>query len=631
MTVETLISNAQGYTSTIVSQATAAMTAANQAVQAVGYSIPNFYPVALPSTPPTSVSLTLPTMGDVTLELPAEPTTELVFQDIPAIEAGPLPVLTAVAPTITMPTAPSALAEFHGTAPSIDTNITFPEPPSALLSPLIDAPTMTERAEPSKPQIMLSRFDAVAPVDSAVAPTDIASSFSDAYHDAAPSTITMMDGYVDAMLAKHNPRYHEQMARIETQLATYLAGGTGIKPEVEDAIYARAQAKNDAEAQRVQTAILSDSAARGFTLPTGAVFSAMNRARQDAANNNAKAANEIAIAQAEMEQKNLQFAVTTSNGLRQTMLSAALNYHQNLIGINAQALDYAKSVLSNIIEVYNTAVKAYSIKLDAYRAEAAVFETRLKSDMASVELYRIEIAALEALTKVDHAKVEVYKARIDTLTSLSNVYRAQIEAVNGRVSLEKLKLEIFQAQVQTFSTQVQGKNAEWQGYSAAIEGQTATAKIFTTQVDAFNSQINGYKAGIEAKAEVVRAAAVTNDARARQFSTTMSGYQTVVQARGEVARTKLENQRQEIVAFQAHTQATVANAQVANEYYKSTSMVGIANAELQMKAMLGEIASKKDYGKAIADLGLQSAKVYSSMAGAAMSGMNTLAAETTST
>ncbi|WP_157979314.1 hypothetical protein, partial [Rhodoferax ferrireducens] len=122
---------------------------------------------------------------------------------------------------------------------------------------------------------------------------------------------------------------------------------------------------------------------------------------------------------------------------------------------------------------------------------------------------------------------------------------------------------------------------------------------------------------------------MTNEARARQYSASMSGYQTMVQARGEVARTKLENQRQVIVAFQAQTQATVAGYQVTNEYYKSTSMVGIANAELQMKAMLGEISSRKDYGAAIASLGASNAKVYADMAGAAMSGMNTLVAETT--
>lgn len=627
MSVEALITSAQGYASSIVSQAASAMSSASQSVQAVGFVVPVFTPVALPDAPPSEVNLTLPQSADISLDLPSEPGSTPVFQDIPAMEAGVAPMLTAAVPTITMPTAPAQLAEFHQQAPVINTSLAFPEPPSALMAPLFQAPTLVDRAEPNKPQVMLSRFDTLAPVDSTVAPANLADSFDAAYRNAAPSTVSMMDGYVDAMLVKHNPRYHEQMGAIEDQLAKYLAGGSGIKPEVEAAIYDRARERNDIEAQRIRHSAYSEAASRGFTLPGGALLSAVARARQEAGNNNAKAATDIAIAQAEMEQKNLQFAVTTSTGLRTTLLNASLSYHQNLISINGQALDYAKTVLSSLIETYNTAVKAYGLRLDSYRAQAAVYETRLKSDMASMELYRMEIAALEAVTSVDKSKVDVYRARIESMNAMAGVYRSQIEAVQGRVGLEKLKLDVFQSQVQAFGAQVQAKHSEWQGYTAAIEGQSATAKVFHSQVEAFNAQVSGYKAGIEAKSEVVRASAITNDARARQYSSQLSGYQAVVSARGEVARTKLENQRQDIVAFQAQTQAVVAQAQITNEYYKSSSMVGIANAELQMKAMLGEVNSRIAYGKTMADLGTQTGQVYASMAGAAMSGMNTLVSE----
>lgn len=631
MSVTPLITAAQGFASSIVGDASSAMASATHAVESVGFAVPTFNPVALPTTPPSSISLTLPQTSDVPLDLPSEPGETPIFQDIPVMEAGVVPVLTAVAPVITLPTTPSQLAEFNQQAPIINTSIVFPEPPSALMAPLFEAPTLTDRPEPSKPQVMLSRFDAPAPVDTSVVPANLAGSFEAAYRNAAPSTVSMMDGYVDAMLVKHNPRYHEQMGAIEDQLARYLAGGTGIKPEVETAIYNRAREKNDVEAQRIRNAAYSEAASRGFTLPGGALLAAVARARQDAGNNNAKAATDIAIAQAEMEQKNLQFAVTTSTGLRTTLLNASLSYHQNLISINGQALDCAKTVLSSLIETYNTAVKAYGLRLDSYRAQAAVYETRLKSDMASMELYQMEIAALEAMTSVDKSKVDVYRARIESMNALSSVYRGQIEAVQGRVGLEKLKLDMFQSQVQAFGAQVQAKHSEWQGYTAAIEGQSATAKVFHSQVEAFNAQVSGYKAGIEAKSEVVRASAITNDARSRQYSAQLSGYQAVVSARGEVARTKLENQRQDIVAFQAQTQAVVAQAQITNEYYKSSSMVGIANAELQMKAMMGEVNSRIAYGKTMADLSTQTGQVYASMAGAAMSGMNTLVAESTST
>lgn len=623
--VEALVNAAGVRADGFIGAATGALSNAIGAVQNMGYTQVNYTPVTAPAPPPSSVQLTLPALADVALDLPAEPANVLTFQDIAAVVPGALPTLTADVPTITLPTEPSQLAGFTQTAPAINTTIAFPEPPSELLNPLIDAPALTDRAEPTAPQVSIPAFTAITPTDTSVVPTNLQASFDNAYHGAAPEMITAINGYVDAQLQKINPQYSSQMAAIETQLSKYLAGGTGLKPEIEDAIYSRAQAKNDVEAKRVQDAALADTAARGFTLPTGAMVSAMARARQEAANNNAKQATDIAVAQAEMEQKNLQFAVTTSAGLRTAMLNATLSYMQNLGQLNGQALDYAKTVLSSVIEMYNTSVKAFSVKLEAYKAEAAVYETRLRGAMAGIELYKAEIDALQALTQVDRAKVEVYSARIQTLVSLANVYKAQIDAVQGRVGLEKLKLDVFRTQVETYGAQVQSKNAEWQGYTAAVGGQTAKAQIFNTQVQAYGSQVQAFKAQIEAQSETVRAIAISNDSRAKQYAATMSGYQTVVEARGKVASTKLENQRQHVVAFQAQTQAAIGQAQVASEYYKATSTVGVQNATLALNAMTSSATSRMEYGKAIAALHSSNASIHGNLAGSALAGMNTLA------
>ena len=627
MSVETITADAQAYVATVTDAADLALYNAQLATMQVGYEEITFDPVDLPDVPPNAIDYTLPTFDTITLELPSEPTDTLLFQDISDIDLGTVPTLTAVAPTITLPNTPNQLPDFTQVAPTITTSFAFPEPPSELTNPVIEAPILTERTEPTKPQVLLPGFTAVAPTDTTSAPTDLEGDFDAAYRNAAPSTIAMVDGYVDAMMAKYNPRYAEQMAAIETQLATYMAGGTGLNAAVENQIYERARDKNNSEANRQQAALWADAAARGHTRPPGSLLAASQKARQDAADLNAAAAREIVVMQAEMEQKNLQFAVTQSANLRQTMLSASLSYMQNLVSINGQALDYAKSILGAVIESYNTAVKAFGLKLDAYRAEAAVYETRLKSSLAGIELYKVEIDALQALTQVDKSKVDVYRARIDTLNVYANVYRSQIEAVQGRASLEKLKLELFKIQTEAYSTQVQAKNAEWNGYRATIDGQQAKAQIFNTQVQGFNAQLTGYKTQIEAQSEVVKAQAMTNDARAKQYSAVLSGYKTVVEARGDVARTKLENQRQHVITFQAGIQAQVSNAKVASEYYQATSTVGLKNAELSQSAMFKDAENKREYLKTLAGLNATNAGIYGNLAGSALSGINTLAAK----
>lgn len=627
-TVNELIGNAQTYVNTLTGQASTAMDEALELVRAVGYVVPNYNDLNLPQEPTVPDALVAPTLDPVNLELPEEPDTAPVYQDIGAVEAGTLPTLTATAPTLSLPTRPSQVAEFLLTAPGIDTDIEFPEPPPELMTPLFDPPVIPERTEPTAPTVSLPSFEGVAPSGMPNAPTDYDARFASAYADKSVGMISMLNGYLDAQLLKINPRFYSQMAAIENQLATYLAGGTGLKPTVETAIYNRARERNDAEAARARDAAYAEAASRGFTIPSGALLASIARARQEAANNNSKVSADIAIAQAKMEQDNLQFAVTTSANLRTAVLNASLQYHQNLVSVNGAALDYAKTVLSSLIEVYNTAVKAFATKLDAYKAEVVVYEARLKAAMSSIDLYQAEINSMMALVNMDKTKVDVYKARIDSLTSLSNVYRAQIEAVQGRVNLEKLQLDVFQSQVQAYTAQVQGKNAEWQGYTAALEGEAARVKIYGEQVDAYNAQVQGYKAEIEAKTQVVQAQALTNKARADNYAATLSGYAAVIEARGKKASVTLENQRQSILAFQAQVQASIANAQLQNEYYKSITTTVIENAKLRLSAQIQTAESTRAFGQSMATLGTANAQIFANLASAGLSGMNTLAAQT---
>lgn len=625
-----LIATAKGYATTVLGSAVAALGDAKSAVQSVGYTSVSFNPQPLPQAPGILADLTPPALSDISLDmsaagsLPGLPS----YQDIAFLDAGTAPLLVATQPTITLPTAPSQLAAFLESAPTVSTAFTFPEPPAILSQPEFASPSIADRLAPVEPQVSIPAFGAIAPVDTSVAPTNLDVTFGNAYYGAAPNMIAMVNGYVDAQLAKVNPQYATQMAAIETQLTKYLQGGTGIDPAVEDAIYERSRSKGDAESRRARDQAYGEAAARGFTLPTGALNSAMQAARQASADNNAQAAREIVVMQADMEQKNLQFAVTTSTGLRTAMLSATLSYMQNVISMNGQALDYAKMVLSSIIETYNTAVKAFGLKLDMYKADAQVYEVRLRSAMAGIELYKVQIDALQALTNVDKAKVDVYRARIESLKAYADVYQSQIQAVLGRASLEKMKLDMFQVKVQAYTAQVQAKNSEWQGYTAAIEGQTASVKIYATQVDAFNSQVNAYKATIDAKAQVIQAQSLTNKARSEQYAAALDGYKTVISTLGEKARIQLAGQQQQVVAFQAKSNAAVANYQVKSEYFKATAQIGIENSRLVVSSMLASAENHRKYGETMANLSISSAKIYGDLAGASVSGMVTLAAET---
>lgn len=623
-TVDGYIDSARNFADGAYQGAKEALDRATRLVSSIGYLQPDvtLEPIDLQLAPPEA--FTLPGLGGAEFTPPPAPGAAPSYQDVGGIDTSGAPTLSAAPPTLTLPSAPAAIGAFTDTAPLINTSIEFPEPPDQLINPLVADPVLGDHVLPVKPDVVLPVFDASRPVLDADAPDDLPGQMQRAYRDVNPAMVSAMEGQVDAMIAKFSPRFHTAMESVEQQLARYLQGGTGFNPAVENAIYERNRDKVGAEYRRVRDTAWGEAADRGFTLPGGALMSAVLQARQGAADNLARASTEIAIKQAELEQANLQFAVTTSANLRTTMLNAALSYHSNLIQINGQALEFSKTAVGLVVETYNTAIKAYAAALDGYRADAAVYETRLKAAMAGIELYKAEIDALQAMVEVDTARVNVYRARLDALNSLASVYRSRIDAVAAKANMQKLKLELFQSQVQAYGAQVQAKNSEWQGYSAALSGEEAKARIFGTQVQAYTAEVGGWQAKIQAQAEAARASALTNQARAQQYEADVRAYSAVVGARGELARTQLENERQRVLAFQASTQAAVSYATMAQTYYKTRADVQISYADVKLRAQLGQLSSMNNFQGVVANLANQSAGVYAQLAGTAMSGMNAL-------
>ena len=185
-----------------------------------------------------------------------------------------------------------------------------------------EPPAISNVTVPDAPRVSVPEFKAVKPNMDLSAPEGLEEKFRLDFADQSNRLRSDLDSAIDAQLAKINPRFHEQMAAIETRLAKYVEGGTALAPNVETAIWARGAEKNAQEYLRVRDTVYQEGAARGFTIPGGAQFSAAVQARQAAADNNARMAIEIVIKQAELEQQNLQWAVTQSTNLRQMVLAS---------------------------------------------------------------------------------------------------------------------------------------------------------------------------------------------------------------------------------------------------------------------------------------------------------------------
>lgn len=555
---------------------------------------------------------------------PTAPGSAPVLSVVPDINVGDAPVNTAVKPTYVDPQVPSPLAEFNGIAP-IPQDLTVPPAPDALLNLNLTPPTLADVTVPTAPSVVLPVFDAVRPDVSLADPGDLAARFAHDYHAMAPEMTQALSGYMDAYISKINPEFHASMAALEARLQRYLAGGTALPPEAEDAIYNRGRDKVNDEYLRTRDSVYREGAQRGFTIPGGAQMNALMQARQAGADNNARLATEIVIKQAELEQNNIQFAVTQSANLRGVVLNAAQGYMGSLVQINGQAIEYARDIIQALVALYDARVKLATAQIEVYKAEAEVFGYRLKAVLAVYDLYQAQIAGIKAQVDVDVARVQAFSAQASAYGTLANAYRAIIEGVATKAQIEKIKADLFGAQVQAYSALVGAKQAEWQGFTAQVHGQEAKMNVYASEVRAYGEDVQAFQAKVQAKNVEVQAVTSKNESAARLYTAAVEAYRALVQGRSAAAEAEIRAFEGTLHAYVAEAQAKESKARViltgqeanlrsAIELYRNETQNWIEKSKIDQAA----IASR-------AQVAVTGAGVYANMAAAAMSGLNSLA------
>jgi chromosome segregation ATPase len=566
-----------------------------RSIERLGYTGPAWREINPPDSPDVGLIPDIPTFSPVGLTLPSQPAQPEALREAPSFD--------------------------FGTAPVVNVNLGFPEAPD-LLIPVM--PTFTEREVPNAPEVILPDFEGVMP--SGPSDLDDPSNMLDGAEDKFNAYSDKLRSLADDWVRAQSPAHFDQLAKMEAKLDAYLNGGTGIQEEVETAIINRAREQQSRNAEATKQAAYDEAASRGFTLPTGALMSAVARARQEAANNVHKAITDLAVAQMEMEQKNLQFAISTSASLRTLMVNAAISWAGQLNSLRDKSFDFAKTQVSTAIEIHNAAIRTYSARVDAYRTAASVYDTQIKVALSKIDVFRAQIEALKTQTDADQSKVSLYNAQIASLSAISALYQSRVDAAKGRASLEKIKLEIYQAETQAFSSQVQAKNAEWSAYTAQLAGDEAKLRKYTAELQSYNYELDAYQKQIAAKIAEADAVAKENQTTTDRYQAMVQAYTATVDAESKRAMAENENNRQILTAFNAELSAFKSRTEVALAQYTAQADANVKNATGSLSAQVEAARGKLEYGKTLSSISVEVGKTYSSLANTAMSGINTLGA-----
>jgi hypothetical protein len=222
------------------------------------------------------------------------------------------------------------------------------------------------------------------------------------------------------------PNFPIQQAYVSTlvdQLKTTLTSlvqnlfSTGLNPVIEQQIWDRARERTTATAQGLIDSVRRQSARSGWMQEIGDEVEAIYRATEAKAEADITESRNIAVAQADLEQKNFQFSIQQANAL-ETLLSGIFDsFQQRTFEAEKTRVNVLLDTNKIGTEIYKTEIEAVATRINAiadiYKADTSVFTSIIGGQAA-----RIDAQAKEQSAELNYAGK---KADIDIAVINSNV------------------------------------------------------------------------------------------------------------------------------------------------------------------------------------------------------------------
>lgn len=288
----------------------------------------------------------------------------------------------------------------------------------------------------------------------------------------------------------HPTRYTSTLVTdVQKVLINRLKGGSGLSSTSEKAIWNRDRDRELAASRLAESTLLNTRSGQGFTRPTGSLYSVLDGLVQEAQSKIIELSRELAIKQAELEQKNMESSIAQVISLEEVLTRA----HSDLEKLRFDVLKYDKDIQ---LEVYKLSLSTFSTQIEMYKAYTTVYEAKLKSELNKLEEYRALLDGSKIRLEENSQDIEVYKAGIEAVRLSVDVYKAEVDAVNERVAAEELKLKVYSSDLEAYDLSIKAKASEYNLYSEQIKGELAKTQVYDSQVKGYAAKVQAY--GVEA-------------------------------------------------------------------------------------------------------------------------------------
>lgn len=523
----------------------------------------------LPSAPAIGALPDAPTIDPITWTVPAQPTGTWGSLNIDAYLPAPFD---GVAPSLNFGTAPAGFTDVAPTSPAVTTDFAYP----ADLVVSLPAP-------PSLLSISVTPFGGInmptAP-DSNIPTLDIVEPSVIPYIPGANYTSTLLTGLQSFLIAR-------------------IQGGSGLAPEVEQAIWDRGR-EREYRQLAADLADLERMEALGYAFPPGVYLNARQKVQTEFDERVVGHSREVMIKAAELEQDNVKHALTTATQLESKLIDYANQIEQ-------RTFESAKYQTQASVEVYNAKVRAYSAYLDAYKTKVQIYTAQVDAEKAKVEAYKAQIDAEKAKADVNNALVQQYKVQADVALSAIAIYEAQIKAIQTKAEVEKLKVEIFGEQIKAYGAKINAFTASVEAYKAGIQAEATKQEAFKAQVDAYSARVGAQAKVIDAKIAEFKGQIDALTAQWEGYKAAAAAESSRVQALASYNNAIADLYKARVTGLATYNEVLTKQWQVAIDQAQRTTEIAVttakANAELAVTARNIAIEANKTAAQVCAQLG----------------------------
>lgn len=335
--------------------------------------------------------------------------------------------------------------------------------------------------------------------------------------------------------------------------------------------------------------VMSDAAARGFSMPTGLVTGAVADIAYDSRRRKQDVAMQVRDETYERAKTLLLDALAKAISIETKHFALHMAYAGKLvetlrfnIRLKAELFNRVVQLFNDKVQLVRTVVAAYRDYVAALEAQDDAIVAQIRGRMAQATTYRADVEMYSAQTGTLKTFAEVEALGVEAQTQLLQEYEAYLVGVRANVDVVKRNIEAYRTAIGTMREVSDAESAKFAAYAEQVSAFASVEDVYAANVNAYAGFWRAENARTSAFSSYVDDSVRALSAESRTFSEYASAQRSYVTALGAKVEAELDNVRTWATANKSRGAFLSAYNRAQAEVTAAENAQNLANSSIRM-------------------------------------------------